>query len=515
VASRCCDRRCSLFVASPGRRRLTGELTLGLQVVHNDGFGLDGVSNPREHTFEMAANAAPRLVHRTAIVRLRPTRRQVRRCYGLLRSAGDVWAWVLDANRRRHQQGERPVTGYHALCRQLTGMRPFGELSVVGARSVLRRSADAWFQAAKRRSQDERAGFPRRKRALVPVRFHRGTFLVEGNRVRLPVAKGQPELWVRLARPLPYPAEQIRAVTLLADSRRLWLAVTATIPVQHIDLDSERVAGVDLGIIHPYAVVTQDAGLLISGRALRAENYLHLEDQKARQVQAGRRAPRPGQRGSRRWRRYRARVRQTEARHRRRVYQAHHEAAKQALAFVVKHRIGTLVVGDASGITDHNAGRVQNLRLRRWRRTHLLRARYDKAEQAGIVVRLVDERGTSSTCPACRRRAPKPKGREFRCPHCGFQAHRDLVGAANIAARAGGGSTSTHVPVLVEHRRAGILPARRDRRRHRHDGRRRSCLASGHSAEPPCSAECRSLDAGQYPAPDEDQATAPYRSDVA
>jgi hypothetical protein len=154
----------------------------------------------------MTASAAPHLVHRTAKVRLRLTRRQTRRCYGLLRSAGDVWARLLDSNRQRHQQGGRPVTGYQALCRELTRTGPFGELSVTGARSVLQRYADAWFQAAKRRRAGQQdAGFPRRKRALVPVRFYNGTFLLDGDRVRLPVAKGQPELWVRLARPLPYP----------------------------------------------------------------------------------------------------------------------------------------------------------------------------------------------------------------------------------------------------------------------------------------------------------------------
>jgi putative transposase len=108
---------------------------------------------------------------------------------------------------------------------------------------VLQRCSDAWFQAANRRGQADKAGFPRRKRALVPVRFYNGTFRIEGQRVRLPVARGQPELWVRLARPLPYPSEQVRAVTLLADGGRLWLAVTAAVPIQHRDLDSGRVAG--------------------------------------------------------------------------------------------------------------------------------------------------------------------------------------------------------------------------------------------------------------------------------
>jgi putative transposase len=75
---------------------------------------------------------------------------------------------------------------------------------------VLRRYRDAWFQAAKRRKAGLSASFPRRKRALVPVRCYHGTFLLQGDWVRLPVASGQPALWVRLARALPYPLEQVR-----------------------------------------------------------------------------------------------------------------------------------------------------------------------------------------------------------------------------------------------------------------------------------------------------------------
>jgi IS605 OrfB family transposase len=458
--------------------------------------------------------AAPHLVHRTARIRLRLTRRQARRCYGLLRSAGDVWAWLLDTNWRRHQLGEPAISNYQALCRLLTGEGPFGELSTVGARSVLRRYSDAWFQAARRHKTGlQHAGFPRRKRALVPIRFYNGTFSLEGQRVRLPVAKGQPELWVRLARPLPYPDADVRAVTLLADGGRLWLAVTAAIPIhQNHELDPGRVAGVDLGIIHPYAVVAEQAGLLVSGRALRAEAYLHRVDQQARYAKAARRTPTRGQRGSRRWRRHRARLRRVEARHRRRVHHAHHQAAKQVIAFAIQQRIGTLLVGDPKGITTQDAGRVQNWRLRQWRRTHLVQALQDKAEQAGILVRLVDERGTSSTCPACHRRVAKPNGRQFRCPHCRFCGHRDLVGAANIAAKAGGGPTSAGLPTLVEHRRAGMVPARRDRRRHLHDRRRRrSCLASGHPPDDPAPGGCRSSRVPDL-TPGEDHAASPTRT---
>ena len=193
--------------------------------------GLDGQEHAVEHQFAMESGTVqPRLVHRTGRIRLRLTRHQADRCYGLLCSAGDLWAWLLDSNRQRVQQGSLPIVGYQALCRELTARGPTGELSTVGARSVLSRYSDAWFQAAKRRRNGEPAGFPRRKRRLVPIRYYNGTFLVQGRRVRLPVAKGQPALWVRLARPLPYPANQVRAVTLLADGGRLWLAVTAAVP---------------------------------------------------------------------------------------------------------------------------------------------------------------------------------------------------------------------------------------------------------------------------------------------
>jgi IS605 OrfB family transposase len=465
--------------------------------------------------FDMATTLSAPLVvvHRTATIRLRLTRRQAHRCYRLLRSAGDVWAWLLDSNRLRLQRGDRPLTNYQELCRELARTARFGELSTVGARSVLRRYSAAWYQAARRRNLQQPAGFPRRKHSLVPVRCYHGTFLIQGRRVRLPVAKGAPELWVRLARPIPYSAEQVRAVTLVANGGRLWLAVTAAVPVRHC-LDPGRVAGVDLGIINPYALVTGQAGLLVSGRALRAESYLHLRDQQVRGARAARRAPKPGQRGSRRWRRHRLSVRRAEARHRRRVHQAHHEAAKQAIAFAVRQQVGTLLIGDPKHITSQHVGRVQNLRLRQWRRTHLVQALRDKAERAGIIVRMVDERGTSSTCPACRQRVPKPRSRRFSCPYCQFQGHRDLVGAYNIAVKHGGGPTGTGLPVLVEHRRAGIVPARRDRRRHLHDQRRRSCLASGLPGEHANSPERRSHDARLHLGSSEDQATSPSRAMV-
>ena len=183
-------------------------------------------------------------------------------------------------------------------------------------------------------------------------------------------------------------------------------------------------------------------------------------------------APKPGQHGSRRWRQHRRAERTAEARHLRRVRQAHHEAARQVIGWAVEQRVGTLTVGDPRGVLDLDAGRIHNQRTRDWRPGQLIAMLRDKAEAAGITLHLVDERGTPSTCPSCRRRVPKPAGRVFACPHCGLEGHRDLVAAASVAARGAGGGIIPPVPVGagVTHRRAGrhlpgVHPARRDPRR--------------------------------------------------
>jgi transposase len=113
---------------------------------------------------------------------------------------------------------------------------------------------------------------------------------------------------------VPYPAGQVRSVTVGFAAGRLYADVSAEVPVAtYADgqgPDPDRVAGIDLGIIHPYA--------------------------------AARRAPGPGQCGSRRWRRHKRSQRKAEARHQRRVRQAQHEAAKAVISWAVERRIGTL-----------------------------------------------------------------------------------------------------------------------------------------------------------------------------
>jgi IS605 OrfB family transposase len=295
---------------------------------------------------------------------------------------------------------------------------------------------------------------------------------------------------------------------LVAEGSRLYVDVSAEVPLDSYpkgqEPDPARIAGVDLGIIHPYALAGPDGALVVSGRALRAESRLHLAESKARRRAVARRAPSRGQRGSRRWRHYRARTKVLEARHRRRLSQARHEAARAVIEHAQAQRIGTLVLGDPRGLLGRDAGRRQNLATRNWVPGQLISALKDKAEVANIAVVLVDERGTSSTCPRCATRVPKPKGRCFSCPTCLLRAHRDVVGAANIAARSPrGGTVIDPTGLVTTHRRAGRhLPGRtrRDPRRvalgnRVRDGRPWPAVARQSDVDPGAAQESLALDA--------------------
>jgi hypothetical protein len=146
----------------------------------------------------------------------------------------------------------------------------------------------------------------------MPSRYYAGTLSLKGRHLTLPTARGARPLSLRLTGEVPYDVSCVRSVTLVNVGPKLFVDVTAEVPVasyeEGVGPEPERVAGVDLGIIHPLALATDDKALVVSGRAIRAEHRLHQAEKKARARALAGRAPKKGQAGSRRWRQYRART---------------------------------------------------------------------------------------------------------------------------------------------------------------------------------------------------------------
>ncbi|WP_423824329.1 zinc ribbon domain-containing protein [Salinibacter ruber] len=80
-----------------------------------------------------------------------------------------------------------------------------------------------------------------------------------------------------------------------------------------------------------------------------------------------------------------------------------------------------------------------------------------KARLCGMTVERASEAYTSQTCPSCGSRQ-KPHGREYICG-CGFEGHRDLVGATNIRQKYLG-QNDTRQPSVSSLRVAGEGPKR-------------------------------------------------------
>jgi putative transposase len=56
--------------------------------------------------------------------------------------------------------------------------------------------------------------------------------------------------------------------------------------------------------------------------------------------------------------------------------------------------------------------------------------------EAGSPLAIVNPNGTSSECPKCDSKLEENGYRRLRCPRCGFEADRDVIGKLNIRKRA-------------------------------------------------------------------------------
>jgi putative transposase len=111
----------------------------------------------------------------------------------------------------------------------------------------------------------------------MPSRYYAGTYVLEGRHLSLPTARGCPPLALRLSRPVPYDQATVRSVTLVNVGPKLFVDVTAEVPVaSYADgkgPDPARVAGVDLGIIHRRAVSgVHSCSLMPGGNLMRYTN---------------------------------------------------------------------------------------------------------------------------------------------------------------------------------------------------------------------------------------------------
>ena len=191
---------------------------------------------------------------------------------------------------------------------------------------------------------------------------------------------------------------------------------------------ADGVVGVDIGEIHPIVSHDGQHTTIFNGRYIRSLYRLRNKVLASMNAKIDR-----CQRHSKRWwhlvRRKWKRIRKIEN-------QIKDALQKHTTHFVnrcQKSGIGTIVIGDLTGIRENiNYGNQRaNQKLHQWAFGKLTELITYKAKSLGIKVVSIDEAYTSQTCPKCGYHRKKPSNRNYTCK-CGFQYHRDGVGAINI-----------------------------------------------------------------------------------
>lgn len=117
-------------------------------------------------------------------------------------------------------------------------------------------------------------------------------------------------------------------------------------------------------------------------------------------------------------------------------------AVKELLHQATVHGCGIIVLEDLRSYLPPAGKKSLSRRLNNWLRGWLIQFLEHKAGSRGIKVITVPARSTSSYCPRCGKIGRKvatttstvadDTGRCFWCPHCGYRADRDYVGALNV-----------------------------------------------------------------------------------
>ena len=293
--------------------------------------------------------------------------------------------------------------------------------------AVRERYFKSWesYRIVKKRNPTARP--PRKQKRFLTTRWKKSAIRFQDGCVSLSMGLGRDRLCI----PLPSnfnvsKTEQIATIDLVYNFGQWELHFSYRYEMEKTET-GEGVVGVDIGEIHPIVSHDGEDTRIFNGRYIRSL-YRHRNKVLSEFSHAISRC----QRHSKRWwkltRRKWKRIKKLDAQ----ITDALHKHTTKFLKYCHLRGIGTIVLGDLTGIRDRIAyGKRANQKLHQWAFGKITSLITYKAKVLGIKVVQIDEAYTSQTCPRCGNRK-KPTHRNYECLHCGFKYHRDGVGAINI-----------------------------------------------------------------------------------
>ena len=299
-------------------------------------------------------------------------------------------------------------------------------------------SQQAFYKACKTITAQRKSGmdakYPkRRKRYRTTIWKSTGVYRVEDGVMLLNLAKGLDRIPVKLPSHLDWVGKshilEVRLVFNRSTFRYSWhMVVNDGVKPEP---SGKYVAGVDLGEIHPAVISDGEQACVFSCRELRSLNQYRNKrlasiDSKLATYQ----------KGSRRWRRLKARKRKFLAQMEQKKRDIEHKISHSVVEWAVERDISLIAIGDVRNIAKgKRLNKKSQQKISNWSHGTIRKYIKYKAQAKGIEVDdKVSERYTTQTCPSCGNRH-KPKNRNYKCPACGSEFHRDVVGASNIASQ--------------------------------------------------------------------------------
>ncbi|MGL5075101.1 MAG: RNA-guided endonuclease InsQ/TnpB family protein [Waterburya sp.] len=270
-----------------------------------------------------------------------------------------------------------------------------------------------------RRKVDPTAKPPRRRKWFYKVQWKSSAIKLTGGSLRLSNGQGNEPLVIDWQWAMP------KLVEMGWDGRQY--EIRACYASEEISVkDDGIVASVDLGEIHLAVAHDGEQTYILNGRALRAKRQY----QNRLKAKLSRRIDKRKRGSKRRQRLIRSKKKQL-TKLNNQIKDIQHKQTTLLVSTFKARNVQTVVIGDIRDIRKSvDYGKKANQKIHQMLHGQTRQMLTYKAEKLGMKVVLQDERYTTQTCPQCSKRH-KPKNRLYKCS-CGFQFHRDGVGAINI-----------------------------------------------------------------------------------
>ena len=379
------------------------------------------------------------LVRKCFRYRLYPTKEQAAHLQWVLDRCRELYNVALQERRDAYEMAGAKVS-YYAQKRELPGVKEdCPEFKQVGSQvlqDVLKR-VDLAFQAFFRRVRaGDKRGYPRFKsyHRYDSFTYSQAGWKLSENDGRLVLA-GIGALKVRWSRPIQ---GTIKTVTIHRSADQWHVCFSCVLDVLQPEAPDRPATAIDVGL--EYFATLADGSHLDNPRYFREAQELLGRRQRRRDRK---------KRGSKNRRKANLLVAKAHRRIRNKRLDFHHQEARKI-------------------VDRHGAIAVEGLRINNMVRNHSLAKSIadagwnqfltiltTKAEEAGLVVVVVNPAGTSQVCIGCRRPVPKTlSDRWHTCPYedCGLLLQRDHNSAREILNRAGLARAVASAPAAESHR---------------------------------------------------------------